>query len=139
LAGILSMNVTTTQDDANGPIQSQITLRDAIKTGNNGPPAPAITFQQGLVGTISLQASLPAIDASYDIVGPGANTLTVQGDGDLINPYRIFNINAGVTSTISGLEIAAGYALGFGGGVFNDGNLTLNNDSFCGNQAIKSH
>jgi hypothetical protein len=117
IAGIASMNVNTTQDDANNQkIQNKVTLRDAIQTGNNGPPQPAVTFYSApntpLSGTITLQAALDPIKTSYYIDGPGATTLTVNGNK---NAGTIFTVNAGVTSTISGLTITGGSG-GNGGG-----------------------
>ncbi|HEY7328126.1 MAG TPA: SdrD B-like domain-containing protein [Gemmataceae bacterium] len=143
-AGIASMNVNTAADDpnANQVVPGNTTLRDAIETGNNGNfdpylnylsnVTPAVTFytdQQGdqLGGTISLQAALPPIEADYDIDGPGASTLAVSG----ANSFGVFNVEA--TSAISGLTIENG-SNGNGGGVLNNGNLTLNGDTIKSNQ-----
>lgn len=132
-AGIRSMNVTILEDHPPGqPIQDQTTLRDAIQTGNNGPPQPAVTFidpatKKNLNGTISLQSALDPIEKSYNIVGSGAGNLTVQGGGNA-NPFRIFTVNE-VTSTISGLTIQNGFVQNDnGGGILNNGDLTLLND-----------
>jgi hypothetical protein len=135
-AGISSMNVNTTQDDANNQkIQDKVTLRDAIQTGNNGPPQPAVTFYQDqntpLSGTITLGATLPNITSSYNIVGPGASTLAVSGN----NSYGLFTVGGGVTSSISGLTIEYGYAA-YGGGVYNSGTLTLANDNIANNDPV---
>lgn len=148
-AGIRSMQVTTTDDDADGPIQNQVTLRDAIETGNNGG-GPAITFEAGLSGTISLQAAPPPIEESYDIDGPGASLLTIQdadsGSGiPTVQAYlapapasfRIYTIKAGVTSNINGETIAGGRVSGGdGGGIYNAGTLTLFDDIVLDNQAV---
>lgn len=134
-AGLLAMNVTTTQDDPNAPIQNQITLRDAIKTGNNGGgplKLNQISFydsqkQQPLSGTITLQKALDPIKGSYNIYyPPGATTLAVSG----ANSFNVFTVQA--TSTISNLTIENGYAAS-GGGVFNSGTLTLSNDKVVNN------
>jgi hypothetical protein len=141
-AGICSMEVTTTQDDPTSPYQDEVTLRDAIETGNNGDGQHqnnflAVTFVnpqtgQPLGGTITLQAVLPAIEESYNIVGPGAADLTVNGNA---NPGSVYTIDAGVTSTISGETIKNGSPNGSGGGVFNNGNLTLVSDTVTNNKA----
>src|SRR5581483_10682323 len=120
-AGLVSMNVNTTADDPNGPLQQNaVTLRDAILTGNKLKPFPAVTFykdQQGdqLSGVILLQKALDSIAKSYNITGPGSPWLTVQGQG-AANPFRIFAVNAGVTSTISGLTIQNGFVQNDNGG-----------------------
>jgi len=133
------MNVNTVgnapySDDPNGPtVQNTVTLRDAIETGNNGggighggsiEPVTFINPSNGnpLSGTITLQAALPAIQKSYNVSGPGSSTLTVNGNNAA---GTIFTVNAGVTSTISGLTITGGNG-GNGGGIYNQGDLTLN-------------
>jgi hypothetical protein len=141
LAGLRSMNVNTTDDDANNkPIQNMTTLRDAIQTGNNGnngPPWSAVTFysapNSALNGTISLLDPFDPIKTSYNIDGPAADTVTIQGQG-FENPYRIFTVDGGVTSTISSLTIKGGYdTTDYGGGIYNAGNLTLTNDVITDN------
>lgn len=131
-AALDSMNVNTLTDDPNGVLlQNTVTLRDAIKTGNNGPPFPAVTFDGTPSGTIYLQATLDNIEKSYDINGPGRTTLAVDGDNDTY----IFDVNAGVISTIRGLKITEGSGgVTDAGGIINNGNLTLNNDWIYGNQ-----
>lgn len=138
-AGIASMNVNTIQDDANNAkIQDKVTLRDAIQTGNNGPPRPAVTFytapNTALTGTINLQAALDAIKTGYNINGSGASTLTVNGNNAA---GTIFTVNAGVTSTISGLTIQGGFNT-LGGGIYNSGTLTLQNDVIQDNTATSN-
>ncbi|HTU91952.1 MAG TPA: SdrD B-like domain-containing protein [Gemmataceae bacterium] len=144
-AGLCSMNVTTTEDDPNGAIAGQITLRDAIETGNNGDgdigdsPIQPVTFQWSpqsgqstMTGSIALQAALPDINGDYNIDGTGASVLTVDGGG---NAGTIFTVNA--TSTISGLTITGGNATtSGGGGILNNGDLTLTGDDIDNNQAV---
>jgi hypothetical protein len=125
-AGLRSMEVTTTQDDANAAIKDHITLRDAIETGQNGG-GNTVTFKQGVAGTISLQAALPALTTNVTIAGPGSSILTVQGNGNAGNPYQVFNVIA--TAEIDGLTITGGFVnAGGGGGIRNSGSLTLSND-----------
>jgi hypothetical protein len=130
-AGLVSMNVNTTTDDpASVTQQNTVTLRDAIETGNSLKPFPAVTFYtnpqtgQQLSGGIGLQIALDPIDQSYDINGPGASTLTVQGDS--IDP--VFRVSPGVISSISNLSIVNGGGNGDGGGIYNQGTLTLLTD-----------
>ena len=133
-AGLASMTVNTTADDinANGvvtPIQNQITLRDAMQTGDNGGGILGLTqvnfTGDGADGPISLQQALPDITRSYNILGPTTSTVTVQGGG-ANNPFRIFNIDKDITSKISNLSVTDGYVSGAnGGGIYNAGTLTL--------------
>ncbi len=151
-AGLCSLNVNAMtnspySDDPNGPTQQNtVTLRDSIETDNNGGGASAlndITFVnplngQPLTGTITLQKALDAITRNRTISGPGAGNLTIQGQGNAGNPFRIFQVTAGVNSTISGLTITGGYKTGpggGGGGVASSGTLKLSNDRITGNTA----
>jgi fibronectin-binding autotransporter adhesin len=133
-AGIRSLTVTTTDDDAGGAIKNQITLRDAIETANTGLIAsPKITFKSGLSGTIELQDILPDLDNNMTIWGPGASQITING-GSLTG----FLILAGTTCEINGLGItncAAVGGAGSGAGVYNAGDLTLTNDVIYNNKA----
>jgi hypothetical protein len=138
IGGLASMTVTTTADDVNAngavaPIQNQITLRDAIQTGNNGGGILSLTkiafTGNGANGTIGLKKALDPITRGVNIVGPGASALTVSG----ANSFRVFQVQA--TTTISGLTIANGSTNGSGGGVFNSSSLTLNSDIVKNNQA----
>jgi len=51
------------------------------------------------------------------------------------NAYTVFTVNSGVTfAALSGLTIANGNSAGFGGGIENNGALTVANSSLSGNQ-----
>ncbi len=92
-------------------------LRYCINRVNANPGADVIDFH--VTGVIQLSGALPDLSSDVDILGPGADALTVRRNtgGD----YRIFSIDAGVTVEISGLTITNGR-----GGIFNDGGtLTL--------------
>ena len=74
-------------------------------------------------GTITLQSALPAISHDVYMVGPGANTLSVSGNG----AYQVFDMQNSATAAISGLTITDGSSGSNGGGIENDGTLTLTN------------
>jgi hypothetical protein len=171
-AGVVSMDVTAsnvdtaTGDDPSGPLGNNlVTLRDAVETGDNGggighgisiEPVRFINPSNGdpLSGTINLGAALPDITKSYDIVGPGASILTVQGPGGGTSStttttttvqsafvpappvFRIFKVAAGVEDCICNLTIKGGSVSGTnGGGIYNAGTLTLDGDTIASNQA----
>jgi hypothetical protein len=125
--------VTTASDDAGSPATScgaTCTFRDAVTAAladGNGD----ITFASGL-STITLGAALPAIDipGSIDIMGPGANLLSVSGN----NTYPVFNIEEG-TLDIAGLAIANGKAASGGGAVNNTGGVVTLSDVFLNNNS----
>jgi hypothetical protein len=98
----------------------------------NAVDGDVITF--GVTGTI-FSGELD-LAHSINIKGPGANLLTVRRYGDDFGPYvRIFTVLPGATISISGLTVANGYALDFGGGIANFGTLTLDNTAIVGNTA----
>ena len=115
-------------------------LRQAILDANATPGADVITFAPGLHGTITLTSGELQITNDLDIEGPGANKLTISGS----NKSRIFDIGPDATDvTIAGLTIADGLADGnapiihsVGGGILNQGDLTLNNVVVSHNLAV---
>ena len=111
------------------------TLRQAILDAADGA---TITFAKK-VHTITLTTGELDIAKNLDIEGPGANKLTISGN----DASRVFDISAGETVTIAGLTITDGLADGnspvihsLGGGILNQGDLTLNADVLSNNQAV---
>jgi uncharacterized repeat protein (TIGR01451 family) len=73
--------------------------------------------------TITLSASLGALEFSNtttaeSINGPAAG-VSISGG----NAVRVFQVDDGVTATLSGLTITEGYTTGDGGGLYNDGGI----------------
>ncbi len=83
-------------------------------------------------GVIDLASPLPAISDDVQILGPGANVLTVSG----YFANQVFVVNSGVTATIAGLTIADGTSARTGGGIDNDGTLTVTNSALLDNSAM---
>jgi len=105
-------------------------LRDAIA---GAAPGETIVFSG--VSTITLTGGELSIDKNLTISGPGASNLTIQrsaASGD----FRIFNVTAGATVAISGLTVSNGRA-DLGGGIHNQGSLTLNECMIAGNFATE--
>src|SRR5205807_4735700 len=90
-------------------------------------------------GTIDLQTTLPDLTSNIEIEAPGADKLTVErSQTDGTPEFRIFHVyNAAVK--FSGMTIAKGLINGFnfdqnsGGGVLNEGTLTVDDCMFTGN------
>jgi hypothetical protein len=124
------LTVTSPADSGDG------TLRAAIAAAS---PGDTIDFKQ-TIHTITLTQGQLNITQNLDIEGPGANKLTISGG----NNSRIFYIGPGATGvTIAGLTITDGRAdgnslvfAGTGGGILNQGKLTLENDVLSDNQAV---
>jgi CSLREA domain-containing protein len=115
------------------------TLRSAI-TNANRAGGSVIAFTTS--GIIQLASALPDITRGVQVLGPGANTLTVQRSMALGTPaFRIFTVDAptpsiqDVTVTMSGLTIANGQTAGTGGGIHNAANLTVMNCTVTGNSS----
>jgi Ca2+-binding RTX toxin-like protein len=121
---------TVTNLNAAGPGS----LRDALDQANVDRATDRVVFQSGLSGTIDLNpktgpyAYSGQLNVFYpvDIVGPGADQITVSGDGQ----SRVFNISSEYTGdnfSISGLKVTEGEAKYSDGGDIrsDDANLTL--------------
>lgn len=116
------------------------TLRGAVSVATGA--GDIINFDPTVFATaqvISLSLGEIAISSAgpLTITGPGANLLTVSGSSS----SRIFSVNLGATATITNLRIANGNGNGtanpgFGGGVYNNGNLTLTNITVDSNQTL---
>ena len=132
-----TISVNTTGDP--GP-SGTCDLRDAITNANNkdqsgstdcvaGSGTDTIVFN--LSGTITLGSSLPAIanssGDSLTIDGSG-QTITVDGD----NTYQVLLVNSGATLNLNDLTIAHAD----GGGIVNEGALTVTNSTFSGNATL---
>ncbi len=136
------ITVTSAADDGSGGI----TLREAIQAANTdlsvdgstaGSGTDTIQFAAVLVGgqTITLGGTQLLIDSNLTINGPGASALTIDGNGESV----IFKVAGGKTVTISGLTITNGNADEgqYGGGIDNNGTLTISNSTISGNSAAE--
>jgi hypothetical protein len=136
------------------------TLREAIDNANassdtsGGDCAAGTgtdTIRFSLSGTITLaQGTLPAIantsPGSLTIDGTG-QTITVDGGGSLLMPVnpgvQVMSVNTGATLNLNLLTIADGNGgeaeqATSGGGIANNGTLTVSNSTFSNNSAGNS-
>ncbi|HEY0550091.1 MAG TPA: choice-of-anchor Q domain-containing protein [Verrucomicrobiae bacterium] len=115
-------NVVTTLADS-GPGS----LRQVIFNSVSGD-----TIRFTTNGTITLANGRLLIQKDLHIVGPGAASLAVSGNG----ATRVFQIASNLTVSISGLTIRDGKLLSdHGGGLYNSGNATLRDCVFTGNRS----
>src|SRR6266705_2443766 len=118
------------------------TLREVIA---GALPGDTINFATGL-GTITLTSGELVIDKDLTISGPGSGNLTIQRSTAGGTPeFRIFNVTSSTgTITISGVTVSNGLADGeteslrSGGGINNEGTLTLDDCVITGNVAKES-
>ena len=127
-----TFTVTSTADDG-----SAGTLRWAVGQADSTPGANAIDFDSTVFNTpltITLtggQLELSNTSGTDTVTGPAAG-VTVSGGG----LSRVFQVDSGVTATISGLTITGGSTAGNGGGVYNHGGtFTLIDGAVTGNSA----
>ncbi|MDB5174269.1 MAG: polymorphic outer membrane protein [Phycisphaerales bacterium] len=80
-----------------------------------------------LSGTITFASGIE-ITRDVTITGPGVNVLTLDGN----NAFQMFNVDGGMSLTISGLKFINGSS-GNGGAIFNVGTLAVSNSWFSGN------
>jgi len=119
--------------DETTPNDSLLSLREAITQANSTPGADTILFSPSLNGVINLANGQLEITSGMTISGPGAKVLSVSG----FSNSRIFHIAIDATASISGLSLINGQAAleDDGGGIYNDGTLTLDRVIMDNNEA----
>lgn len=107
------------------------TLRQAILVAGSGD---TIDFAAGLA-TIDLTSAELLINKNLNILGPGANQLTIRRVSG--SNFRIVHVISGSIVTLSGVAVSNGFAFGGinGGGIANEGTLTLTACTISGNTA----
>jgi CSLREA domain-containing protein len=120
-----------------------VTLREAIQAANTNAAAgdaqagsafdiDVITFDPFLSGgTITLDGTELTISGDLEIYGLGADQLTVNAD----SRSRVFFVETGASVLIDGLMVSGGDSDTSGGGIINEGVLTLTNATVSGNSA----
>ncbi|MGO9913113.1 MAG: choice-of-anchor Q domain-containing protein, partial [Isosphaeraceae bacterium] len=128
--------VVNTAIDGTGSPSGDLSLRQAVNLANALDGAETITFDPTVFAsaeTITLagsQLELSDTGGTETITGPTAG-VTVSGGG----MSRVFQVDASVTASISGLTITGGSTTGSGGGLSSDGVTTLTNCTVSGNSA----
>jgi hypothetical protein len=103
------------------------TLRAAI-TNANTQQGGAIAFT--VTGTVHLASPLPALTQSMSLTGLGPSSLAIDGGGAV----QVLNVSSGITVSISGVTLQNGLDTGGGGGgIANQGILTLTSCAIAGN------
>ncbi len=130
--------VTTAADP--GEIAGQLSLREAVNLANAFDAAvtsPTITFASNLYGaTVTLTQGQLELTA-------GSGTTTINADGLITvsgsNASRIFLVDSGAHVTLTRMILVAGTVTGDdGGGILNEGTLTINYTTVSGNNADDS-
>jgi CSLREA domain-containing protein len=140
-ANTTTYTVDTTQDTSGN---NDCSLRDAINAANGTPTLGSScttagsgndTIQFSITGTIKLADPLPEItDARLTINGPAAPGITIDGQNN-----GIMSVASVATLNLRNLTIAHGGGfeiateISGGGGIFNEGTLTVTNSTFSDN------
>jgi hypothetical protein len=127
--------IVTTASDAVS--HSGLSLRDAIAIANTDAAvglSDTITFDQNLNG-----ATITLTQGQLELTG-GSGTTTIDGGGQIAisgnNASRVFDVAGGAQGVLTGLTIAKGKVLtDDGGGIYNEGTLTVSNSIFSGDSA----
>jgi CSLREA domain-containing protein len=134
--------VTKVADTNDGTCDADCSLREAIIAANALAGPDTINFDITGAGphTIPLDSVLPALSQSVNITNASGESITISGEGTG-DPYRIFAISSGQTVTISNLTMTNGATTGaafpdsIGGGILNEGTLTLTSCTVSNNRA----
>jgi CSLREA domain-containing protein len=135
----VTYTVTKIADTNDGMCDGDCSLREAIAAANatvdNDDIAFSALFSAAQTITLSGTDLIITNNGTLTINGPGANLLTVSGNG----ASRVFTNNVSAVTNINNLRVTGGNAVsgvqtGRGGGVYNHGGtLTLMNVIITGN------
>jgi hypothetical protein len=108
-------------------------LRYCINKVDNEPGPDAIDFT--VTGTIKLNSALPILNSEVELIGPGAQLLTI----DAQQRDRVLQLSSAAIVELSGITLQGGKAISGqppqrGGGIYNEGKLSLLNAVLTENQ-----
>jgi CSLREA domain-containing protein len=148
----LNLLVDTLADESDGDHgRGDLSLREAINLANMWPSDDTIRFDPALTtsgpATILLAMGELSIRDDVSIIGPGADSLTIDARGNDPTPEedngdgsRVFNIDDGddgkmLSISVSGLSFTGGDVSGRGGAIRVRENLTLADSTISANSA----
>ena len=133
-------DLSTTPADDCTDAANDCSLRGAITAANAN--AGDDTIDIGVSGELNLTAALPDLSTNIEIDGPGDDQFTVTRP-DTAENFRIFTVTGDTTVvTISGMTISngktpevdiPGFSTADGGGISNNGTLTITSSTISGN------
>jgi len=128
--GAAADTFTVTNLDNNGPGS----LRRAVNLANGNPGLDQVVFQSSLSGVLALNSAVYVYDG-VEIAGPGANQVTVDGQGAdrILSLYGLPADNRRVA--VSDLTLQGGYA-DYGGAIYGpNADLEIARSTITGNTA----
>lgn len=125
--------VTSTADSGAGTLRAAVAEADALPA-SEGPAVIDFDLKRGAqIELTSGQLELSNTATPIEIDGPGEQALTIDAGGT----SGVFQIDGGVTASISGATVTGGNVgnWGRGGDVLNEGTLTLTDVTLSGGTA----
>ena len=124
----VTLKVTKTADTSDGVCDIDCSLREAIAAALDNDK---VEFDSSLSGqTITLISPL-VVDKDVTIDGSMLPAhINIIGN----DRVQVFQVNSDVTVTLDSLVIRNGYSSNYGGGIYNNGFLTVKNSDFIGNR-----
>jgi CSLREA domain-containing protein len=130
--------IVTTNIDKINPYDGLISIREALQYANTNDAYSVITFDKSLTGkTIKFNNGELVLDKTLTIDGSGVNIVI-----DANQQSRVFFVAQNANVTLVGLTITGDAAsptqfvnAPYGGGIFNQGALTILNSKITGNSA----
>ena len=129
--------VVDTAIDGLGSSPGQLSLRQAVNLADVLDGGATITFDRSAfprgsaIALTAGQLELSNTTGPINILGPGLNELAISGS----RTSRVFQVDQGASATLSGLTITGGVTTGNGGGLLNQGKVTLFGVAVVGNSA----
>ena len=129
--------VIDTAIDGLGSPPGEMSLRQAVNLADVLTGGDTITFDRSAFANksvITLTAGpleLSNTTGPVTILGPGLGALTVSGGG----ASRVFQVDQGSSATLAGLTITGGFTTGDGGGLLNQGSVSLVGVAIVANSA----
>jgi hypothetical protein len=119
--GMILVSKATDDNDTNYAF-GELSLRNSLAIAAANPGRDTIVFHYSLFGSpIEVTAGQLSISSDVNIVGPGADLLTIDAGGN----SRVLNVSSAVDASIYGVTITGGYTEFNGGGIYSEGNLVL--------------
>ena len=133
------IHVTTTDDELNlTDPNGDCSLREAIESVNTGSGVDSCEAGNGIDDRIILP-TLPGtgdldIRDNLEISGDASGSTVIDGNG-LVMMDRVLHVHFGAVVVLKNLTITNGNTGGDGGGILNEGTLTVMNSTISGNAA----
>ncbi len=140
-----SFTVTKTTDSADGACDTDCSLREAITAANTAPGADTISvpglcapptpscpyYALSISGADEDANATGDLDITDDVTIGGTGSAVSIIDGGGID--RVFDVFSGVEVTLANVTVRNGSVTGDGGGIRNDGTLTIQANQIYGN------